>query len=97
MGMKSELEIADEVQRLRDLLPKIWDRCDHASVNRASIHAEITVLEKRMTEEEVEAAFGNNDSPEYQAYIFDSALGAFDWMVGKSDDRSSDEWSLLLG
>lgn len=97
MAMRTELEIAEEAQRLKDLLPKIWDRCDHASVNRASIHAEIKVLEKCMAEEEVEAAFGNKESPEYQAYIFDSALGALYWMVGKSDDRSSDEWSLLLG
>lgn len=95
--MRTESEISDEVQRLRDLIPKIWDKCPHASDNRDSIHAEIQVLEKRMTEGDVEAVFGNWESPDFSAYIFDSAVGAFDWMIGNSDDRSSDEWSLLLG
>lgn len=97
MAMRTESEIADEVQLLRDLLPKIWDKCPHASDNRDSIHAEIQVLEKRMMEEDVEAIFGNTDSPDFSAYRFDSAFGAFEWMIGRSDERSSDEWALLLG
>jgi hypothetical protein len=95
--MRTESEIADEVQRLRDLLPKIWEGCEYASLNRTSIQAEIAVLEKRMMERDVEAAFGNDESPEFQAYIFDSALRAFKWMVGKWDGRSSDDWAALLG
>lgn len=93
---RTEAEIAAEVLSLRNLLPKIWEGCDHARVNKAAINAEIQVLEQRMPIDVVEATYGNDSCPEYQPYIFDSALGAHSWMVGESNERSSDEWTLLL-
>ena len=45
MLIKSSTEISDEIQLLRDQLPKIWDGCEYADLNRTSIRAQIEVLE----------------------------------------------------
>ena len=96
MLVKSSTEISDEIQLLRDQLPKIWDGCEYADLNRTSIRAQIEVLEKRMAEDAVATAYGDSDSPDYVPYVYDSALTACHWMIGKSKNRPNDDWSGLL-
>lgn len=70
--------------------------CEYADLNRTSIRAQIEVLEKRMAEDAVATAYGDSDSPDYVPYVYDSALTACHWMIGKSKNRPNDDWSGLL-
>lgn len=83
--MKPTIEqIQNEIEQLKELKPKIRHYSAFGDDNRASVQAQIDVLERGMDEDGI---YNRWDEGERDMNIRDAALGALQWMTnGETDD-----------
>lgn len=88
---KTEAEIIAEIQKLKDIRPKVRPTSFFGDNNLAGVDAMIRVLEERMDEDKVYGVFeGDPDNEEYESDIdlVNTALDAVRWMKGEHDTPS---------
>jgi hypothetical protein len=88
--MKTRIQIADEILRLKDLKKLIPASSAFGDDNAGAIKAEIEVLENNYSSDEIEDYF------EDDSYVMDSAMGAYDWMNDEVDESPSSNWEPLV-
>lgn len=91
---KTDDEINAEIAALEAIKPKVPARTIFGDDNHAAIDAQIAVLRKRMSSDEVYAAYGDENSDAFDQSTFDEALSACDWMTGM---LARDEGGLAAG
>ena len=64
------------------------------SVHYEALDAQVSVLEQRMTEEDVEDLAAVEDWPDA---VYNAAEGARMWMEGDEDESPSSKWDELIG
>jgi hypothetical protein len=85
----SEKEIAVEIKRLKDLLPKIRPFTAFGDDNRKALRVQITVLEKQLDEEDVYSQGWDSDTES-------NAYEAVKWLEGDSEELLSNSWKDLV-
>lgn len=94
--MKTEQQINDEIAALKLIKPQVREYTAFGDSNHEAIDAQIEVLEKRMSGDDVHDSYQpdeTNEDDERSESVFFAALEAHDWMRGTSDDEPpSDGW-----
>jgi hypothetical protein len=96
---KTDVEIAGELMALRTLKNKVRRKNAFGDDNRAAIEAQCSVLDKRMDQDQVYEAWGDESAGEFEQYVLDAAIYALDWMSGELDaeeGKPSDNWVDLV-
>ena len=93
---KTDSEIAGEIILLKEIRGKIRQYNFFGENVWSSIDAQIAVLEKRLSSEDIHKAYEGLDDSDYVLF---AALSAMEWMLGYlSDDESpSESWSSAVG
>lgn len=86
--VKTDKQRNSEIAALEAIQPKVRPMSIFGDDNRQAIGAEINVLQKMMTNEQIHSRYGTE-------YIRDSALFARQWLEGEVDEGLADEWKLL--
>jgi hypothetical protein len=96
MATKPSVELVQkEIAELKRLAPIIRQRTAFGDSNRAKIDAEIRVLEKNMTQDQIEEHW-DGDSESERA-LFWSAFEAREWLDGDSEEETlSESWLPLV-
>lgn len=89
---KTSQQIADEIKALIDLKPLIPSQSGFGDDNDGAITAQIEVLRDNLNFDAIDE---NRDSGEWDDYVYDSAIGALDWIDGRSKDSPSHDWKPL--
>lgn len=88
-------QIAQEIERLKAVLPKVPEFSFFGDNNRQAIEAQIKVLEDGMSSNDVYGCFGEDAVLfDFSQNTLDCAITALDWMTG---DLASDEGPLSAG
>lgn len=92
---KSEDQITREIGLLKELRGSVRQYNFFGESNWLQIDAQIDVLEKRMTSDEVHDAYEGLDET---GYLLSAALSAMDWMDGSlsDDERPSEGWRAVV-
>lgn len=94
---KTKTEIKAEIEALRFIKPKVRRVSFFGDDNHARIDAEILVLEKDMTEDQIYERFENKENSDDCATL-DSALDARRWMDGDDEDGGlAENWKAASG
>lgn len=96
MEKPTEKEIEKEIAELKTIAPKLKESY-FGDDNKGGCLAQVTVLEKRMTEQEIYDRWEDEKDMNASRYIIDSAFEAYEWMMGKSiDGKPSENWMPLV-
>lgn len=99
---KTKEQIDAEIVALKELRDKIPKTSFFGDDNVAAIDAQIKVLERKMTDNEVYKEFGDDGfdddhSDDFSQHALDAALTAADWLVGEEDIGSlAEDWASLV-
>ncbi|WP_423458007.1 hypothetical protein [Ottowia sp. VDI28] len=88
-------QVADELARLKAVLPRVPKFSGFGDNNHAAIEAQIKVLEDHMSRDDVHDCFGEDAVLfDFSQNTLDCALTALDWMTG---DQAADEGLISAG
>jgi hypothetical protein len=96
---KPDDAIAVELKTLRTLKNKVRRNNAFGDDNRAAIDAQCSVLDERMSMDQVYDAWGDETADEFDQYVLDAAINACDWMSGElavDEGKPSDSWVELV-
>jgi hypothetical protein len=82
--MKTIEERTAEVAALKEIKPKIRHRSAFCDDHHEAIDAQVDVIHDRMSEDDIYAAWGDEDIDEFAQNVLDAALEAHEWMMGRS-------------
>ncbi len=82
-----------EVEALKKMKPKVRHRTASGDDNRAAIEAQIEVIEKRMTDDQI---YDKLDEEEWNETLVDSANDARNWLTGDEPEPPSKGWAELV-
>lgn len=90
--MRNQDEIDQEIKILRELKQRVPSSSAFGDDNDGAIEAQIKVLEEGIEPADMDDNFDEDED----TYVYDSALGAAEWLSGRSDESPSGEWSFAL-
>lgn len=93
---KTAEQINAEIAALLAQRPKVRKHSAFGDDNHAAIDAQLAVLRDRMSSDALRAAYGDEDSDEFNEHTFTAALSAHDWMTGAlaaDEDAPAESWS----
>lgn len=100
--MKTAAEITAEFDKLVDLKPKVRRFTAFGDDNHQAIEAQLEVLDKRLSKDEIYDQFGLTGDDDIDAdegrdeHTLDNALQALNWIEGDSDTSPSEDWRSLV-
>jgi len=84
-------QVKAEIEKLKEMKPKIRRYTAFGEDNRAAIEAQIRVLERGWDFKEIYDRYDDNE------HELDAAMDARDWLIGESDEKSlSENWQGLV-
>ena len=94
----TEAEVAAEIAKLKAMKPRVRQFSHFGDDNWAAIDAQVAVLERRMSEANIFAEWGEGDDVDDDGTnpIIDSAMDALAWAKGDDDEPCSVGWEPLL-
>jgi hypothetical protein len=94
----TEDEVKTEIARLKEMKPKVRRKTAFGDDNWEKIDAQIRVLEESMDEDEIYAAWSDDNDPEHNQDLIHNALDARQWMEGDVDEPElpSKGWENLV-
>jgi hypothetical protein len=93
--MRTKQQIEEEVERLKSMKTRVIHYTITGEDNHAAMEAQIEVLQKRMTQEDVDLAFGDPFDDE-ESNIYANAQQAYNWMVEDDESLPSFKWAELV-
>lgn len=87
--MRSKAEIGEAIAKLTAMRPHIVPRSGFGDDNLAGLDAQLRVLEKQMSEDDVNEHWDR----EGDSYVRDAAAEAAAWLAGEDNDEAFD-WPL---
>lgn len=94
--MKTDEEIKTEIGILKEMEPIVRCISDGGADHHAAMAAQVSVLERRMSEDSVWYKYGDANAGEYAKNVLDAALAANRWMKSDEANTPSKEWMVLL-
>lgn len=91
----SAREVAEEVQKLRELRPKVERFQSSGEDAWLVIDAQIDVLENTLDQNEILGMYGDTTSEEFDEHELNGALNACKWVEGDELVSPSEHWSLF--
>ncbi len=92
----SASEVKVEIARLKEIKPKVRARSYFGDDNRASIEAQIRVMERSLDDDAIYRYYEPPNDEDSRSEL-DSALHARQWLDGESQDgKPSDSWESLI-
>lgn len=93
MSKPTQKQVEAEINRLRDLQPRVRHFTMFHDDNRAAVGIQIRVLEGELDEDAVEEQLANEDITQHE---YDNALEALQWLAGEGSTATlSEEWEPL--
>lgn len=95
MKAPTEKQIAEEIDKLKDLRPNIPSHTFFGDSNLEKIDAQIRVLKEGMDEDKCYAEFEDPEDPEGTADLVSNARDAVLWLHAEEPDAPSKAWACL--
>jgi hypothetical protein len=90
---KTQEETNEEINRLREMQPKVRRYTAFGDDNHEAIEAEIQALEENATEEET---YDWEKDGEFSQHACESARSVILWRDGEEDESPSESWEPLV-
>lgn len=88
--MRSITDIEDQCRRLREVRQYVPSESAFGDDNLAAIDAQLDVLNKMLSPDEVDEEYENGDE-----YVFNNAAQASQWLEGDDESNPADGWEPL--
>lgn len=95
MKEPTDKQVKAEIENLKELKPKIQQYSMFGDDNHKHLDAQVQVLQKRMTEEQVYEKFEDSDNPDSTSDIVSNARDAAMWLIGE-EEAPSKGWQSLV-
>jgi len=89
-------KVASEIEKLKEMAPKIRQTDAFGGDNRAKIDAQIQVLEEEMDEDDIYDEWNDDEDPDSTYDIVSCARDAMEWRDGDRKESPSSEWKNLV-
>lgn len=89
--------IQAEILKLKEIKPRVRPTSIFGDDHRDAIEAQITVLSELMDTRKIYSQYGDEDLDGFAENVLESALEAFYWYTGESDEGTPSEgWTELI-
>jgi hypothetical protein len=89
-------EVAKEVTKLRQMKPSVRKENMFGDNHHEAIDAQIEVMEKRLDEDDIYAAYGDDTAEDFSQNLLDSAIEDRRWLDGEESEAPSAGWQDLV-